>query len=117
METGWVAFRYSLAGFLVAFAFVFSPALLLQGNWQAIVPAVVTAVIGCYALAGCVVGYLRARNTLLESALLFVAAALLIAPVLKASLGGLVLLCAIWAWQVRKARTTQANCVLGRSGA
>src|SRR5690606_2382124 len=116
-KTGWVAFRYSLAGFLVAFAFVFSPALLLQGDWQAIVPAVVTAVIGCYALAGCVVGYLRARNTLLESALLFVAAALLIAPVIKASLGGLVLLCAVWAWQVRKARTTQANCVLGRSGA
>ena len=116
-KTGWVAFRYSLAGFLVAFAFVFSPALLLQGDWQAIVPAVVTAVIGCYALAGCVVGYLRARNTLLESALLFVAAALLIAPVIKASLGGLVLLCAVWAWQVRKARTTQDNCVLGRSGA
>lgn len=116
-KTGWVAFRYSLAGFLVAFAFVFSPALLLQGDWQAIVPAVVTAVIGCYALAGCVVGYLRARNTLLESALLFVAAALLIAPVIKASLGGLVLLCTVWAWQVRKARTTQANCVLGRSGA
>ncbi|MFL9808502.1 MAG: TRAP transporter fused permease subunit [Pseudomonas sp.] len=116
-KTGWVAFRYSLAGFLVAFAFVFSPALLLQGDWQAIVPAVVTAVIGCYALAGCVVGYLRARNTLLESTLLFVAAALLIAPVIKASLGGLVLLCAVWAWQVRKARTTKANCVLGRSGA
>lgn len=116
-KTGWVAFRYSLAGFLVAFAFVFSPALLLQGEWQAIIPAVVTAVIGCYALAGCVVGYLRARNSMLESALLFIAAALLISPVLKASLGGLVLLCAVWAWQSRKSRTTQANCVLGRSSA
>ncbi|HCJ29454.1 MAG TPA: TRAP transporter permease DctM/Q [Pseudomonas sp.] len=116
-KTGWVAFRYSLAGFLVAFAFVFSPALLLQGDWQAIVPAVATAVIGCYALAGCVVGYLRARNSLLESGLLFVAAALLIAPVLKASLGGLVLLCAVWAWQSRKARHAQGNCVLERSGA
>ncbi len=116
-KTGWVAFRYSLAGFLVAFAFVFSPALLLQGDWQAIVPAVITAVIGCYALAGCVVGYLRARSSLFETVLLFVAAALLIAPVLKASLGGLVLLCAVWAWQSRKRRTMQADCVLGRSGA
>lgn len=116
-KTGWVAFRYSLAGFLVAFAFVFSPALLLQGSWQAIVPAVGTAVIGCYALAGCVAGYLRARNSLLESALLLVAAALLIAPVLKASLGGLALLCGVWAWQSRKARQSPGNCVLERSGA
>ncbi|MCW1935225.1 TRAP transporter permease [Pseudomonas sp. NY15364] len=116
-KTGWVAFRYSLAGFLVAFAFVFSPALLLQGDWQAIVPAVVTAVIGCYALAGCVVGYLRARNTLLETILLFVAAALLITPVIKASLAGLVLLCGIWAWQSRRAKAQQTECVLSRSGA
>jgi TRAP-type uncharacterized transport system fused permease subunit len=115
-QTGWVAFRYSLAGFLVAFAFVFSPALLLQGEWQAIVPAVVTAVIGCYALAGCVAGYLRARNSLLESVLLLIAAALLIAPVFKASLGGLALLCAVWAWQSRKSRASRADCVLGRSG-
>jgi TRAP transporter 4TM/12TM fusion protein len=116
-KTGWVAFRYSLAGFLVAFAFVFSPALLLQGEWQAIVPAVGTAVIGCYALAGCVAGYLRARNSLLESALLLIAAALLIAPVLKASLGGLALLCGVWVWQSRKARQAQSTCVLERSGA
>lgn len=116
-KTGWVAFRYSLAGFLVAFAFVFSPALLLQGDWQEIVPAVVTAVIGCYALAGCVVGYLRARNTLLETILLFVAAALLITPVIKASLAGLVLLCGIWAWQSRRAKALQTECVLSRSGA
>ena len=116
-KTGWVAFRYSLAGFLVAFAFVFSPALLLQGDWQEIVPAVVTAVIGCYALAGCVVGYLRARNSLLETFLLFVAAALLITPVIKASLAGLVLLCGIWAWQSRRAKALQTECVLGRSGA
>src|SRR5690606_37844121 len=44
-KTGWVAFRYSLAGFLVAFSFVFRPALLLQGDCQSIYPAVVTATI------------------------------------------------------------------------
>ncbi|HCE40369.1 MAG TPA: TRAP transporter permease DctM/Q, partial [Alcanivorax sp.] len=61
-KTGWAAFRYSLAGFLVAFAFAFSPALLLQGEWTKIATATVTAAIGCYALAGCVAGFLRTRN-------------------------------------------------------
>ena len=115
-KTGWVAFRYSLAGFLVAFAFVFSPALLLQGAWQDIVPAVLTAVIGCYALAGCVVGYLRARSSWLETGLLFVAAALLITPLLEVSLAGLLLLCVIWIWQSRRERTAQSECVPGRPG-
>ncbi|MFL9811835.1 TRAP transporter fused permease subunit [Stutzerimonas sp. VN223-3] len=116
-KTGWIAFRYSLAGFLVAYAFVFSPALLLQGEWTEILPAVVTAVIGCYALAGCVAGYLRARNTLLESFLLFVAAAMLIAPVIKASLAGLVLLTLVWVWQVRKTKAASSNALMESSRA
>lgn len=114
-KTGWVAFRYSLAGFLVAFAFVFSPALLLQGEWIRIIPSVLTAITGCYALAGCVAGYLRARNTPLESVLLLIAAVLLIAPVLKASAAGLVMLGAVWAWQSHKARFASRGAKLERS--
>lgn len=114
-KTGWVAFRYSLAGFLVAFAFVFSPALLLQGEWIRIIPSVLTAITGCYALASCVAGYLRARNTPLESVLLLIAAVLLIAPVLKASAAGLVMLGAVWAWQSHKARFASRGAELERS--
>lgn len=102
-QTGLCAFRYSLAGFLVAFALVLSPALLLQGDWIQVVLAVVTAVLGCYVLAGCVAGYLRTHNNLLETALQFVSACLLIAPLLKASTVGLVLFIAIWLWQAHKA--------------
>ncbi|MNR43915.1 hypothetical protein D3C85_1625860 [compost metagenome] len=95
---------------------MFNPALLLQGSWTEIVPAVVTAMIGCYALAGSVAGYLRARNTLWESALLLIAAALLIAPVLKASAVGAVLLGAIWAWQTKKTKSASNGCLVGRAG-
>jgi TRAP transporter 4TM/12TM fusion protein len=101
--TGWYAFRYSLAGFLVGFSFVLNPALLLQGDLTTIALAILTAVLGCYALASCVAGYLRADNTLVESAVLFVAAALLIAPFPSASAVGLVLFLAAWAWQRRRA--------------
>lgn len=101
-QTGLAAFRYSLAGFLVAFAFTVSPALLLQGEWQKVATATFTAAIGCYALAGCVAGFLRARNTLPEAILLLAAAVLLIMPKLVVSAVGLVLLVAVWAWQLRR---------------
>lgn len=101
-QTGWAAFRYSLAGFLVAFAFAFSPALLLQGEWQKILTATLTAAIGCYALAGCVAGYLRAANTRPETLLLLAAAVMLITPRPVVSLVGLVLLAAVWGVQLRR---------------
>src|SRR5690606_41532272 len=65
-QTGLYAFRFSLAGFIVAFALVLSPALLMVGEWERIVLATVTATMGCYVLAACVAGYLRRNNTLIE---------------------------------------------------
>lgn len=105
-KTGLYAFRFSLAGFIVAFALVLSPALLMVGEWERIVLATITAVIGCYVLAACVAGYLRRDNTLIENVLLFVSACLLIAPVMQASLSGLILFAAVWLWQGRQLSTT-----------
>lgn len=101
-KTGWYAFRNSLAGFLVAFAMVASPSLLLQGPLWVTLVSTVTALLGCYALATSVVGYLRVRNGWPESALLFVAALLLIAPIMAASAAGAALLLAVWLWQGRR---------------
>lgn len=108
-KTGLCAFRYSLAGFIVAFALVLSPALLMVGPWVGVVLATVTAVLGCYVLAACVAGYLRRDNTLVENLLLFVASCLLIAPLMQASLSGLVLFAAVWLWQGRQLSTTTST--------
>lgn len=110
-QTGLLAFRYSLAGFLVAFALVLSPALLMQGPWPGIVLAVVTAVMGCYVLASCVSGFLRARTSPMENLLLFISAALLIVPVLAASVAGLALFVLIWLWQGKKTKTASSGVV------
>jgi TRAP-type uncharacterized transport system fused permease subunit len=103
-KTGWLAFRNSLAGFLVAFAIVASPSLLLQGPLWITLVSTVTALLGSYALATSTVGYLRTHNTWLESGVLFVAAVLLIAPVMSASAAGLLLLLGTW-WR-QKWRTS-----------
>ena len=113
-KTGWLAFRYSLAGFVVAFALVLSPALLLRGPLMDIIMAVVTAIFGCYVLAACVAGYLRTETTILENLLLFVSAVLLITPRIEASISGLVLFVLMWLWQGRKSNTASGGLKKGR---
>ncbi|MDX6751901.1 TRAP transporter permease [Geminicoccaceae bacterium 1502E] len=57
-RTGLLAFRLALAGFILPFMWVYSPALLMQGSIDAILIAVITSVIGIVALAAAVQGYL-----------------------------------------------------------
>jgi TRAP transporter 4TM/12TM fusion protein len=98
-KTGLLAFRNSLAGFIVGYAVVASPALLMQGSaWQVLLHTV-TALVGCYALANGIVGYLRVKTTWPETIALCSAAVLLVAPFVFASLAGLVVLAATWFWQ------------------
>ncbi|TAM85538.1 MAG: TRAP transporter fused permease subunit [Candidimonas sp.] len=103
-KTGWYAFRNSFAGFLVAFAMVASPALLLEGPLWKTALATITAIIGCYALAAGTVGYLRNANRIWESVVLCIAAVLLIAPFFIASMVGLLMLIAVWMWQAWRSR-------------
>lgn len=107
-KTGWLAFRFSLAGFLIPYALIMSPALLLQGTWPSTISATVTALIGCYALASCVTGWLRVETDFLDTALLFAAAVLLIAPLPVASTIGLILLGLVWLKQSRGRKTLGA---------
>lgn len=107
-KTGWLAFRNSLAGFLVAFAIVASPSLLLEGPLWVTAVSTVTALLGGYALATSTVGYLRTHNTWIEGGVLFVAAVLLIAPNMLASAIGLVLLLGTWWWQKWRTRGVDA---------
>jgi TRAP transporter 4TM/12TM fusion protein len=85
METSLAAFRISLVGFSLPYIFVFRPELLLlpgaaAPSAGAFLAALVVAVLGVVAFAAALAGYLFARLTTLERVLLFVAAALLLAP-------------------------------------
>src|SRR5262249_41618119 len=55
MATGIEAFRLGIAGFLVPFAFVFHPELLLRGTWPAILTMAAFAALSAVALAADVV--------------------------------------------------------------
>jgi TRAP transporter 4TM/12TM fusion protein len=78
-KTAWLAFLYSVPGWIVAFAFLYSPTLLLQGNPESVVESVITASIGVVAIAAALSGYLNRRLGISERILLTVGALCLIA--------------------------------------
>jgi TRAP transporter 4TM/12TM fusion protein len=91
-KTGWVAFRLALAGFIVPFVSVYSPALLLIGPPLSVLWAIGTALVGIFALALGVEGYLRRKLFLWERVLLGISGVLLIDPGVTTDIIGFVAL-------------------------
>ncbi|WP_291919236.1 TRAP transporter permease [Limnohabitans sp.] len=94
-KTGNMAFRLGLAKVLVPFVFVFSPSLLLVAKgftWADFAITFTGCVLGIVALAAALSGYLMTVMNRWERALCAIGALCLIAPGLKISLLGLVLM-------------------------
>jgi TRAP transporter 4TM/12TM fusion protein len=91
--SGWAAMRAAAPAYIVPFMFAYEPALLMIGDWTAIVAATASATIGVIALAAGFFGYLLAPLTAWQRGVLLVAAVLLIVPeVISSIIGGAMLL-------------------------
>jgi len=103
-KTGWYAFRLALAGFIVPFVSVYSPALLLIGDPLSILWSIGTATLGIFALALGVEGYRRRKLQLWERVLLGAGGVLLIDPGLATDVIGFVALggYGVFEWLRRK---------------
>jgi TRAP transporter 4TM/12TM fusion protein len=94
-KAGNTAFRLSMGKALVPFVFVFSPALLIvtpQFSVSAFALAAGGAMLGIFALSAAITNWLRGPLYLAERLLLVIAALLLIAPDLAATVVGIVML-------------------------
>jgi len=91
MATGIEAFKLGIAGFLVPFAFVYQPALLLQGSWPAVAKAFALTAIGVVCLAAALIGFAWGPLRGMQRALLIAAAVLLVFPTRGMELLGLLL--------------------------
>jgi TRAP transporter 4TM/12TM fusion protein len=89
--TGVEAFRLGVAGFLVPFAFVYHPELLLKGEWSQVLLMSGFAALSAVALASVVVGHAWGPLSGWLRGLCAVAAGLLVARTLSLQLVGLVL--------------------------
>jgi TRAP-type uncharacterized transport system fused permease subunit len=105
-DTGWSAVRLGAAVYLVPFAMVFSPPLVLMGSWDEIAVATVTAIIGVTALAITVQGYWTVNSTLLERFMTGAASLLLIYSGWKTDFIGFAFLLLFFFLQKRRSRAT-----------
>ncbi len=100
METSWAAVKLGLTGYVIPFMFVFSPSLLLMGDFLTVTVAAVTASVGVICLAGGLHEYFflgPARRW--ERVLLIIAALVLIKPGWMSDVVGLALIALILASQ------------------
>ena len=90
-KTGMESFKISLVAFLVPYAFVFQPELLMNGSWFSILCSLFFTSIGIAALAAVLTDYCCGPVKPIIRALLFVASILLITPGLVGDVVGLAL--------------------------
>ena len=90
-ELGFEGWRIGLAGYIIPFMFIYSPTLLMQGSWFAIVESFVTSLIGIYALSAAIEGYLYGRLNILFRGILALAALSLIYAGLYTDIAGALL--------------------------
>jgi len=102
MKTGWTAWIFALAGFLLPYMFVYNNSLLLMGSVMNILFAVLTSMIGVICLGAGINGYVLKKTSAHERLLLFAAAFLLIKPGVLTDIGGFLCVLLIVILQVKK---------------
>jgi len=98
VKTAYLAFKFAIAGFIVPYAFVFGPVLLMQGSWLHIIWGVITSMLGIIALAASAIGYLIKDLGIVKRVLFFIVALVLIEQSLWSDLAGIGILTAIFCY-------------------
>jgi TRAP-type uncharacterized transport system fused permease subunit len=116
-KIGWEAMRIALAGYVIPFIFVYSPALMLQagdpmavrlGFYGAVALATFKALVAIGLFGIVAIGFLFAKLTLVERLVAFVGALCLLGDFRFSDTAGFVLTAAIVLWQWRQRPRTVA---------
>ncbi len=102
MKTGFAAWRIGLAGFIVPFMFVYGPALVMEDSVFNIVIAFVTAMIGVWALAISLEGYIFRKFPWWQMIFPFAASLLLIKPGIATDVAGLAIFIPFLVYQYKR---------------
>ena len=121
MITGLEGFKLGIAGFLVPFAFIYNPELLLQGSALQIALSFAMTALGVICLGAGIVGHLFGRLMIVQRLLFFTAAGCLIYPGRAVDWFGvgLVVLGGFWSYLTKEktALSTSPNRVIDTSEA
>jgi TRAP transporter 4TM/12TM fusion protein len=107
LEVGIKAFKLGLAGFLIPYAWVFGPQLIMQGALTGVILSTVTALIGVLSLGTSVQGFLgKSPVTWIPRSLLALAAIMLVIPEFKTDIiaVGLIIVALLLNWRGFRSR-------------
>ncbi len=104
-KVGWTAARLAIAGFIIPYIWIYSPALIAQGNAVGILLAAVTATVGVVALGSAVQGYMLTRTNPVQRILLLAGALAMIKPGLITDIVGFAVILFVIFWQKRQKRS------------
>jgi TRAP transporter 4TM/12TM fusion protein len=104
MKTGWAAVMLTLPGFIIPYAFVSNPALLLAGPVPEILRTSITLSVGVIVMGCALVGYYKGDLSWLERVILFIVSLMLISPEFYTDIIGAVsvVLFLIWRWHCNR---------------
>ena len=109
MKTGFIAWRLSLAGFLLPFLFCLNPALLGKGDAGEIALAIITATAGAFALACALQRYFKGTLSWPATIALFIGSVLMLMPGLVSDIVGCVLIVLCLGYQTMNAKNRNAS--------
>lgn len=95
-KVGWTAFAYGITCYILPFMFFFGPALLMDSNVFTIALAVASGCIGVFAIAVCVVGYMRRPLQWWLRLLVGIAGVALLYQGIVTDVAGLAVVCLVW---------------------
>lgn len=101
MKTAMTAWRLALPIFLLAYAFVYNPSLLLLGSFSNIFITVITSLVCIIAISVSLEGYFFAKLPVYQRISLFVSSIVLLFPSLYVRLGGLSIFAVIYLFMLR----------------
>jgi TRAP transporter 4TM/12TM fusion protein len=108
-ETGWLAFKMAIPGFLVPYVIIYNPGLILEGPLWDTVWGTFTTLVGILGLVGTVVGFFFGQLSLLKRFILLVGAVFLIVPELVTDLFGMAIVGGMVVTQVRQRSAPRGN--------
>ncbi|WP_126424925.1 TRAP transporter permease [Brevibacillus marinus] len=106
-QTGWTSMFLAASSFLIPFAFVINPAILLIGTPTEIVLITLFTCLGIFALSAAIIGHVYTETSILVRGGLFIASILLIFPEIVTSLVGTAILAAFLLLQKTRARQVE----------
>jgi TRAP transporter 4TM/12TM fusion protein len=102
MKTGFEAFKLAIGGVIVPFIFVYHPALILQGTWDATLAVFLLATVCIILTSAALEGWLLGPTSWGERCLMLLAAGALVATSRWIVIGAALLVVALVGWQVAR---------------